>query len=276
MLVPACTLTSLLIRNAAEARQVLGGVGQVPRYSGWVSCLRSVFPAVRAQRVGRDFGLFFCFLVVLVELFDHHASRDEDVDHDQAEVDPSVPWRWPTGSMAVARRGAAPPQPATPGCRLPAAGGRGQLRGPRRGSSAPSQRRGDAVEDMAARGGGRSAAPLLTIGDELGTNGGAPPVVEHPRLDLQRAPPERLAEHVESERLGGAVAGEGQSAHRCRGAMVVRRKIRGRLARAPTRTPPSPWAPRPSAPSIAAAIATLGCAGWRSGGAQRGRSGAIA
>ena len=85
--VPACTLTSLLIRNAAEARQVLGGVGQVPRYSGWVSCLRSILSAVRAQRVGRDFGLFFCFLVVLVELLDHHASRDEDVDHDQAEVE---------------------------------------------------------------------------------------------------------------------------------------------------------------------------------------------
>ena len=93
---------------------------------------------------------------------------------------------------------------------------------------------------------------------------------------MQRAPPERLAAHVESERLGGAVAGEGRSAHRCRGAVVVRRKPRGRLARAPTRTPPSPWAPRPSAPSIAAAIATLGGAGWRSGGAQRGRSGAIA
>ena len=139
-----------------------------------------------------------------------------------------------------------------------------------------SQRRGDAVEDMAARGGGRSAAPLLTIGDELGTNGGAPPVVEHPRLDLQRAPPERLAAHVESERLGGAVAGEGRSAHRCRGAVVVRRKPRGCLARAPTRTPPSPWAPRPSAVSIAAAIATLGGARWRSGGVQRGRSGAIA
>ena len=52
-----------------------------------MSCLRSVLPAVRAQRVGRDFGLFFCFLVVLVELLDHDASRDEDVDHDQAEVE---------------------------------------------------------------------------------------------------------------------------------------------------------------------------------------------
>ena len=39
------------------------------------------------ERVGRDFGLFFCFLVVLAELLDHHASRDEDVDHDQAEVE---------------------------------------------------------------------------------------------------------------------------------------------------------------------------------------------
>ena len=189
---------------------------------------------------------------------------------------PAAARRWPTGLMAGARRGGAPPQPTALGCRLPAAGGRGQLRGPRRGSSAPSQRRGVAVEETAARGGGRSAAPLLTIRRELGTNGGAPPVVEHPRLDLQRAPPERLAEHVESERLGGAVAGEGRSAHRCRGAVVIRRKRRGRLARAPTRTPPSPWAPRPSAPSIAAAIATLGCAGWRSGGAQRGRSGALA
>ena len=85
--VPACTLTSRLIRNAAEARQVLGGVGQVPRYSGWVSCLRSVLPAVHAQRVGRDFALFFCLLVVLDQLLDHHASRDEDVDHDQAEVE---------------------------------------------------------------------------------------------------------------------------------------------------------------------------------------------
>ena len=150
---------------------------------------------------------------------------------------PAAARRWSTGLMAGARRGGAPPQPAALGCTLPAAGGRGQLRGPRRGSSAPSQRRGDAVEDMAARGGGRSAAPLLTIGDELGTNGGAPPVVEHPRLDLQRAPPERLATHVESERLGGAVAGEGRSAHRCRGAVVIRRKRRGRLARAPTRTP---------------------------------------
>ena len=181
---------------------------------------------------------------------------------------PAAARRWSTGLTAGARRGGAPPQPAAPGCRLPAAGGRGQLRGPRRGSSAPSQRRGDAVEDMAARGGGRAAAPLLTIGDELGTNGGAPPVVEHRRLDLQRAPPERLAAHVESERLGGAVAGEGRSAHRCRGAVVVRRKPRGCLARAPTRTPPSPWAPRPSAASIAAAIATLGGARWRSGGVQ--------
>ena len=52
-----------------------------------MSCLRSILSTVRAQRVGRDFGLFFRFLVVLVELFDHHASRDEDVDHDQAEVE---------------------------------------------------------------------------------------------------------------------------------------------------------------------------------------------
>ena len=53
-------------------------------------CLRSVLPAIRAQRVGRDFGLFFCFLVVLVELLDHDASRDEDVDHDQAEVEEAL------------------------------------------------------------------------------------------------------------------------------------------------------------------------------------------
>ena len=189
---------------------------------------------------------------------------------------PAAARRWPTGLMAGARRAGAPPQPAALGCRLPAAGGRGQLRGVRRDSSAPSRRRGVAVEETAARGGGRSTAPLLTIGDELGTNGGAPPVVEHPRLDLQRAPLERLAEHVEREWLGGAVAGKGRGAHRCRGAVVVRRKIRGRLARAPTRTPPSPRAPRPSAASIAAAIATLGGAGWRSGGVQRGRSGAVA
>ena len=188
---------------------------------------------------------------------------------------PAAARRWPTGLMAGARRGGAPPPPAALGWRLPAAGGRGQLRGPRRGSSAPSQRRGDAVEDMAARRGGRSAAPVLPLGDALGPRGGAPPGVEHPRLDLQRAPPERSAAHVESERLGGAVAGEGRSAHRCRGAVVVRRKPRGRSARAPTRTPPSPWAHAPSAASIAAAIATLGCAGWRSGGVQRGRSGAI-
>ena len=49
--------------------------------------MRSALRAVRAQRVGRDFALFFCFLVVLVELLDHHAGRDEDVDHDQAEVE---------------------------------------------------------------------------------------------------------------------------------------------------------------------------------------------
>ena len=53
-------------------------------------CLRSVFPAVRAQRVGRVFGLFFCFLVVLDQLLDHYASRDEDVDHDQAEVEEAL------------------------------------------------------------------------------------------------------------------------------------------------------------------------------------------
>ena len=136
--------------------------------------------------------------------------------------------------------------------------------------------RPELAPDGQHRGGGRSAARLPTIRRELGTNGGAPPVVEHPRLDLQRAPLERLAEHVEREWLGGAVAGKGRGAHRCRGAVVVRRKIRGRLARAPTRTPPSPRAPRPSAASIAAAIATLGGAGWRSGGVQRGRSGAVA
>eukprot|EP01045_Picozoa_sp_COSAG04_P024231 COSAG04_NODE_2997_length_3295_cov_1.976846_2_plen_254_part_00 len=171
---------------------------------------------------------------------------------------PAAARRWPMGLMAGARRGGAPPQPATPGCRQPAAGGRGQLRGLRRGSSAPSQRRGDAGEDTAARGGGRSAAPVLTIGGELGANGGAPPVVEHPRLDLQRQAPERLAEHVESERLGGAVAGEGRSAHWCRGTVVVRRKPRGCLARAPTRTPPSPWAPRPSAAMMRKAYCRCG------------------
>ena len=32
------------------------------------------------ERVGRDFGLFFCFLVVLAELLDHHASLDQDVE----------------------------------------------------------------------------------------------------------------------------------------------------------------------------------------------------
>ena len=65
------------------------------------------------------------------------------------------------------------------------------------------------MEDTAARGGGRSAAPVLTIRGELGANGGAPPVVEHRRLDLQRTPPERLARHVERGWLGGAAATEG-------------------------------------------------------------------
>ena len=137
------------------------------------------------------------------------------------------------------------------------------------------------MEDTAARGGGRSAAPVLTIGGELGANGGAPPVVEHPRLDLQRLAPERLAEHVESERLGGAVAGEGRSAHRCRGAVVIRRKRRGRLARAPTRTPPSPWAPgllhrALLRPSRRWAAQDGGAAGCSAAGAAPSPSGSLA
>ena len=32
--------------------------------------MRSVLPVVRAQRVGRDFALFFCLLAVLVELLE--------------------------------------------------------------------------------------------------------------------------------------------------------------------------------------------------------------